>query len=170
MISEASSNQLFQASSENRLHSQQVKCDWSHSASQRFHESQYNPDQSKDTSPTFPTSTARVRKAIKVQASLQCTSDMRQTDSTNKQWKACAVEDSSTDLDIDLDIKEILMMFKPLPPCLSPVPDLVPDLVRIEFTISLMRILCIVITADRHFCLVYSVKPVLLAVKLIIVL
>uniref|UniRef100_A0A668AVC8 Little elongation complex subunit 1 C-terminal domain-containing protein n=1 Tax=Myripristis murdjan TaxID=586833 RepID=A0A668AVC8_9TELE len=161
VISEACSNQPFQASSENRLHSQQVKCDWSHSASQRFHESQYNPNQSKETLPTLPMSTARVHKAIEVQASLQCTSDMRQTDSTNKQWKACVMEDSSTVLDIDLDIKEILMMFKPLPPCLSPV----PDLVRIEFTISLMRIRCIVITADRHFCLVYSMKPVLLAVN-----
>uniref|UniRef100_A0A668AJR4 Little elongation complex subunit 1 C-terminal domain-containing protein n=2 Tax=Myripristis murdjan TaxID=586833 RepID=A0A668AJR4_9TELE len=131
-LPEACSNQPFQASSENRLHSQQVKCDWSHSASQRFHESQYNPNQSKETLPTLPMSTARVHKAIEVQASLQCTSDMRQTDSTNKQWKACVMEDSSTVLDIDLDIKEILMMFKPLPPCLSPVPDLCIEVDSLE--------------------------------------
>ncbi|XP_071370313.1 little elongation complex subunit 1-like [Centroberyx affinis] len=124
---EVGSKQVFASPPENRLHSQLGKCDRSQSASHRVRESQYFPIQSKATcSPSRPTPC--VLQAIKRQTSPQCKGGKKQTDTANKgkrRSKEHIMEDSSTDLDSHgISIEEILELFKPLLPCISPVPDL----------------------------------------------
>uniref|UniRef100_UPI003AB0A52A little elongation complex subunit 1 n=1 Tax=Centroberyx gerrardi TaxID=166262 RepID=UPI003AB0A52A len=124
---EVSSKQVFPSPPENRLHSQLGKCDRSQSASHRVRESQYFPIQSKATcSPSRPTPC--VLQAIKRQTSPQCKGGKKQTDTANKgkrRSKEHIMEDSSADLDSHGNsIEEILKLFKPLLPCISPVPDL----------------------------------------------
>ncbi|KAM3873448.1 little elongation complex subunit 1 [Diretmus argenteus] len=114
---EANYKQVLPSSPENRLRSNPR----SQSASHTVPESQCYPIQPKARrSPLRPT--LRVLKAIKCQASLQCTGGKKQTHPPNKgTWHRM---DSSTDLDSEeITIDEILELFKSPRPCISPVPD-----------------------------------------------
>ncbi|KAM7420405.1 hypothetical protein PAMA_014901 [Pampus argenteus] len=103
--------------------------DSSQSASQRMSESQSYQIQTKTTYTQLKPS-PHVQKAIKHQASPQLTSGERQTD-TPTQGKQLSkqrnTEKSSTSrCSTDIPVKKILELFKPMLPCISPLPDLDP--------------------------------------------
>ncbi|KAF7652197.1 hypothetical protein LDENG_00100030, partial [Lucifuga dentata] len=124
---------------ENRLHSYPCESNVFQSPSHRIHESQCYPVQTKTTC-TQLNSPPYVQKDIKYQASLQHTNGKRQVDKESKTKRLSQKhkkETLSTDLDsIDVSIEEILDLFKPLPPCISPLPVLNRDVnsLKIEDT------------------------------------
>lgn len=69
----------------------------------------------------------RAQDAIKHKASLQCSGERKQAGTPKKSKrspKARKTAESSTEMDT-LSVEEIIRLFKPMPPSISPLPDLV---------------------------------------------
>ncbi|XP_067458216.1 little elongation complex subunit 1 isoform X1 [Thunnus thynnus] len=105
------------------------------SASHRRSESQNCQIQTKATY-TQLKSSPRAQKTIKQQASPQLTSSKKQTDTPTKGKrlsKQHKTEESSTGMDSpDIPLEEIMKLFKPILPCISPLPDLDPGMESME--------------------------------------
>lgn len=104
--------------------------DSSQSSSHKISESQSNRIQTKATYTQLKAS-PKAQKAVKHQESPQLTSGKRQTDTPTKGKrlsKQHKTEKSSTSMGIsDLSVEEIMELFKPILPCISPVPELVSN-------------------------------------------
>ncbi len=124
IISESSSKQVLPSCPQNRLHSRLSNT--SQSAPHKISESHSYPMQTKATCAQLKLS-PQGQKAIRHQACLQSTSAKKQTDSPKKSKrlsKEHKTEEASTDLGSS-EVEEILAFFKPILPCISPLPDLV---------------------------------------------
>ena len=125
-ISEPSSNSKEVMSSPRNRRSHLT--DSPQSASHRRSESQNCQIQTKATY-TQLKSSPRAQKTIKHQASPPLTSGKKQTDTPTKGKrlsKQHKTEESSTGMDSpDIPLEEIMKLFKPILPCISPLPDLV---------------------------------------------
>ncbi|XP_018540820.1 little elongation complex subunit 1 isoform X2 [Lates calcarifer] len=121
----SSSSQVLPSSPQHQLHSH--LSDTSQSASHNISESCSYTTQTKNTYTQLKPS-PRAQKAIKHPASPQCSSGKKQTDTPTKSKrlsKEHKTESSSPDLcSSELSVKEIMDMFKPMIPCISPLPDL----------------------------------------------
>ncbi|CAI5663166.1 little elongation complex subunit 1 [Oreochromis niloticus] len=76
--------------------------------------------------PSSPQATLHSRDAIKHKASLQCSGERKQAGTPKKSKrspKARKTAESSTEMDT-LSLEEIIRLFKPMPPSISPLPDL----------------------------------------------
>nr|XP_020452494.1 little elongation complex subunit 1 isoform X2 [Monopterus albus] len=102
----------------------------SQSASHKISESLSPPMQLKATCRQLKTSPG-VEKAIRYQDSLQSSSAKKQTDTPRKS-KCLSKAHKTEELSIEVDVKEILEMFKPMPPCLSPLSDLYSEMESME--------------------------------------
>ncbi|XP_029307059.1 little elongation complex subunit 1 [Cottoperca gobio] len=125
VISESRSKQVLLSSPQKRLHSS--LSNKSQSAFHKISESHSNPMQTKGTFTQLRPSPLR-QKAIKQQASPQ-SSTKKQTDSPKKSKRLSnkhKTKESSTNLSSsEVSFGEILALFKPMLPCISPLPDLV---------------------------------------------
>lgn len=125
VISEScsSSKQVVPSSPQNRLHSHLSNT--SESSSHNISESHSYPAQTKATYTQLNTSP----QAITHQRLPQTASAKKQTDTPRKSKrlsKEHKSEESSTDLgSSEVSVEEIRKMFKPLLPCISPLPDTV---------------------------------------------
>ncbi|GLD56543.1 little elongation complex subunit 1 isoform X1 [Lates japonicus] len=121
----SSSSQVLPSSPQHRLHSH--LSDTSQSASHNISESYSYTTQTENTYTQLKPS-PRAQKAIKHSASPQCSSGKKQMDTPTKSKrlsKEHKTESSSPDLcSSGLSVKEIMDMFKPMIPCISPLPDL----------------------------------------------
>ncbi|XP_076008828.1 little elongation complex subunit 1 [Genypterus blacodes] len=107
-----SSTKQVHSSPENRLHSNLGELDTFQSPTHRVHEAQRHSIPSKTTC-------NYVEKVIKHQETLKNTNGKRQTRKAKEQKVKCV----SPDLDSrGLNIEEIFDLFKPMPPCISPLP------------------------------------------------
>ncbi|XP_042346533.1 little elongation complex subunit 1 [Plectropomus leopardus] len=125
VISECRSKQVPPSSPQNRLQSHLSNA--SRSASHKIIESHSCPMQWKDTVTQIKPSPHK-QKAIEQPASLQSTSAKKQTDTPKKSkrlYKERKTKESSPDSgSSEISVGEIMAMFKPLLPCISPLPDL----------------------------------------------
>ncbi|XP_075937531.1 little elongation complex subunit 1 [Anarhichas minor] len=134
-VPESGSKQVLPCSPQNRLHPHLSYA--SQSASHKTRESHSSPMQTNATLTQLKPS-PRKQKAIKQQASLQSTSAMKQTDSPKKSrrlFKENKSEESSADLgSSEVSVGKILALFKPMLPCISPLPDLDTEMDSVETT------------------------------------
>ncbi|XP_062278466.1 little elongation complex subunit 1 [Scomber scombrus] len=109
--------------------------DSSQSVSHRMSESQSQQIQTKATCTQLKPS-PRTQKSIKQQASSQFKSDKKQTDTPTKgkrvSKKHKTGESSTCRNSPDIPVEEILELFKPLFACISPLPDLDPEMESME--------------------------------------
>ncbi|XP_068999315.1 little elongation complex subunit 1 isoform X2 [Embiotoca jacksoni] len=132
-LAESSGKHVFPSPPQNRQHSHQSKM--SPTASHKTNESHTYHTQAKVTYTELKLCPA-AQHAIKRQASLQCSSGKKQTDSWKKGKRLTGerkTEESSSDTSIpELSLEEIMGLFKPLLPCLSPLSDLDTEMEPIE--------------------------------------
>ncbi|XP_039974663.1 little elongation complex subunit 1 [Xiphias gladius] len=133
LSSYSSSKQVLPSSPPNRLYSD--LSDLPQSASQGISESHSYPMQTEATYTQLKPS-PHAQKAIKHQASLQCSSGKKQTD-TRKNSKRLSTEhkteESFTGLgSSEVSVQEIMEMFKPLLPCISPLANLDTEMETME--------------------------------------
>ncbi|XP_054477300.1 little elongation complex subunit 1 [Anoplopoma fimbria] len=124
-LTESGSKQVLPCSPQSRLHPH-LSCT-SQSASHKTSESHSYPMQTNAAFTQFKPSPLR-QKAIRQQVSLQSTSPMKKTDTPKKSKrfsKENKTEESSADPGcLEVSVGEIMALFKPMLPCISPVPDL----------------------------------------------
>ncbi|XP_059195987.1 little elongation complex subunit 1 [Centropristis striata] len=132
-LPESGSRQVVPSSPQNRLHSR--RSDTSQTASHKMIESYSNPMHIGATLTQMNPSPQR-QKAIKQQASLQSTTARKQTDMPKRSKrlsKEHKTEESSADSGSSEDsVREILALFQPLLPCISPLPALYTELESME--------------------------------------
>ncbi|XP_035528724.1 little elongation complex subunit 1 [Morone saxatilis] len=121
-LPESSSKQVLTSSPQNRLHSHPSDTPL---VSRKIHGSHSYPMQTKATYTQLKLSPIR-RKAIKYQERLQSASAKEGTPKKSKRLsKEHKTEESSTDLgSSEVPVEEIMALFKPMPPCISPLPAL----------------------------------------------
>lgn len=124
-LPESSSEQILSSSPQNKRQSH--LSDTSHSASNKICETHSYPMQLKAACTQLKPSPYGL-KPIKRQSCLQSTSAKKQTDSPKKSTKLSKEHETevpSTDLgSSEMSFEEIIALFKPMLPCISPLPDL----------------------------------------------
>ncbi|XP_044063196.1 little elongation complex subunit 1 isoform X2 [Siniperca chuatsi] len=130
-LPESSSKQVLPSSPQNRLHSH--LSNMSQSTPHKISESHSYPMQAKATYTELKPS-PHGQKAIQRQASLQSTSAKKKTDTLKKSKrlsKEHKTEEASTDL-CSSEVEEIMALFKPMLPCISPLLDLDTEMESME--------------------------------------
>ncbi|XP_070823022.1 little elongation complex subunit 1 [Chaetodon trifascialis] len=130
-VSESSSKQGLPSSPQNRLHPHHT----TGSASDKISESHGSPMQPK-ASDTQLKRSPHGRKAIKHQACLQSASTKKQTDTPKKSLRSSkeskTEQSSPVSGSSEMSVEQIMALFKPMLPCMSPLPDLETEMESME--------------------------------------
>lgn len=132
LISESGHKQVLSSSSQNRPHP--CPTEMSPSASYKIRESHIHKKEPKSVELK---SSPRAQNAINLQESHQCSSSKKRKDKRKESPKENKTNESPAEMDsFVVSLEEIMKLFKPIDPCISPLPDSVRILPYLTWRIS----------------------------------